>query len=190
MSLAVLALSVAAYLAGAHLAITAVVAFTVLLAAQRHEGHRLWARIDWTVLVFFSALFVIVDGLVRSGGADALLALMPISTSAHSFASVLQTAAVFLVGSNVVSNVPFILVIQPQIEALPNASFWWEMLAMASTFAGNMTLLGSVANIIVAEGGAEVGGLSFWRYLRVGFPLALITTAIGAVWLYAVAAYP
>jgi Na+/H+ antiporter NhaD/arsenite permease-like protein len=54
---------------------------------------------------------------------------------------------------------------------------------MASTFAGNLTLLGSVANIIVAEAGRDVGGIGFWQYLRVGLPLAVTTTLIGALWM-------
>jgi Na+/H+ antiporter NhaD/arsenite permease-like protein len=54
---------------------------------------------------------------------------------------------------------------------------------MASTFAGNLTLLGSVANVIVAERGREVGGLGFLQYLRVGAPLALASTALGTAWL-------
>ena len=58
---------------------------------------------------------------------------------------------------------------------------------MASTFAGNLTLLGSVANVIVAEAGREVGGLGFWQYLRVGAPLAIITTLLGVGWMVAVA---
>jgi TPP-dependent pyruvate/acetoin dehydrogenase alpha subunit len=58
-----------------------------------------------------------------------------------------------------------------------------HLLAMASTFAGNLTLLGSVANVIVAEAGREVGGLGFWAHLRVGAPIALLTTALGTAWL-------
>ena len=54
---------------------------------------------------------------------------------------------------------------------------------MASTFAGNLTLLGSVANVIVAEAGHEVGGIGFWQYLKVGFPLAITTTLAGVGWL-------
>jgi Na+/H+ antiporter NhaD/arsenite permease-like protein len=58
------------------------------------------------------------------------------------------------------------------------------MLAMVSTFAGNLTLLGSVANVIVAEKSREVGGVGFFDYLRVGLPLTLISTAIGVAWLW------
>lgn len=181
-TLAVLVGSFAAYLVGTNLATTAVIAFALLLAAERKQGHQLWSRIDWTVLVFFAALFVIVEGFVRSGGAALLLRWLPLSPS-WDLAGVMRNAFVFLVGSNVVSNVPFILVIRPHLEHLPDPQLTWTLLAMASTFAGNMTLLGSVANIIVAEGGAGVGGLPFWRYLKIGLPLAIATTLMGALWL-------
>lgn len=184
LSLAVLAASVVAYTAGAHLAFTAVAAFTALLLLHRRSPAALWSGIDWSVLVFFCGLFVVVQGLVQSGGAAALLRWMPLATHDDGLAATLKNAFVFLVGSNVVSNVPFILVIHPQMRTLSNPSFAWTLLAMASTFAGNLTLLGSVANIIVAEGGKEVGGIGFWKYLKVGLPLAITCTLLGAVWLW------
>lgn len=183
--LLVLAGSVGAYLSGAHLATTAVAAFALLLVARGTRAKGLWELIDWTVLVFFAALFVIVEGFVRSGGAEVLLSLFPLSETEPTLVAVLKNALVFMVGANFVSNVPFILVIQPKMQTLMHPTFWWRLLAMASTFAGNMTLLGSVANIIVAQGGSEVGGLGFWRYLKVGLPLALVTTLVGALWLLA-----
>lgn len=88
-----------------------------------------------------------------------------------------------MVGSNVVSNVPFILIVQEQMHAFDDPKLAWELLAMASTFAGNLTLLGSVANIIVAEAGRDVGGVGFLQYLRVGLPVALLTTLLGVLWL-------
>ena len=81
---------------------------------------------------------------------------------------------------------PFILVVREQMDALSNPVLGWELLAVASTFAGNLTLLGSVANIIVAESAREIGGLGFFQYLRVGLPLAVLTTLLGTVWLLAV----
>jgi Na+/H+ antiporter NhaD/arsenite permease-like protein len=94
-----------------------------------------------------------------------------------------RASGLFLVGSNVVSNVPFILVVQDELTKFSNPVLAWELLAMASTFAGNLTLLGSVANVIVAERGREIGGLGFLAYLKVGAPLALLTTALGTAWL-------
>jgi Na+/H+ antiporter NhaD/arsenite permease-like protein len=183
-TLLILVGTVVAYLAGADLAWTAVAAFTLLMIVRRADPAVFWGRIDWSVILFFGGLFVVVEGLVRSGGAGWLLARFPIYLpSADALAAHARTAVIFLVGSNVVSNVPFILVVQAEMARLPNPTLGWELLAMASTFAGNLTLLGSVANIIVAERGREVGGLPFLAYLRVGLPLAVATTALGTLWL-------
>lgn len=179
MTLGVIVLTVIAYLTGADLAWTAVAGFTALLLAHRADPTKFWGRIDWSILLFFGGLFVVVGGLVQSGTAEWVMARFPL----WSGGSWTRTAAIFLVGSNVVSNVPFILVVSNEMGKMPNPTLAWEMLAMASTFAGNLTLLGSVANIIVAERGRAVGGLTFIEYARVGVPLATITTALGTVWL-------
>ncbi|HEY0713742.1 MAG TPA: SLC13 family permease, partial [Polyangia bacterium] len=181
-TLIVIAGTVVVYLAGADLALTAVGGFVALLLIQRVDPTRFWARIDWSVLVFFAGLFIVVEAFVQSGAAAYLLARFPIFTGAN-VEGYARTAAVFLVGSNLVSNVPFILVVKDAMAVFHNSTLAWELLAMASTFAGNLTLLGSVANIIVAERGRSVGGLPFFAYLRVGFPLALVTTALGTAWL-------
>lgn len=180
---AILVATIVAYLAGSDLAWTAIAAFTALLIVQRAEPGTFWGRIDWSVLLFFGGLFVVVDGLVRSGGAAWALARFPVWAGTGTAADWVRTAAVFLVGSNIVSNVPFILVVQRELAATPNPTLAWELLAMASTFAGNLTLLGSVANVIVAERSRAVGGLPFLAHLRVGVPIALLTTALGTAWL-------
>ena len=69
------------------------------------------------------------------------------------------------------------------MSRMPDPLLGWELLAMASTFAGNLTLLGSVANVIVSEKSHRIGGLSFMEYLRAGFPVAIVTTVIGTAWL-------
>lgn len=182
-TLSVIALTVVAYLAGADLAVTAVAGFAALLVVQREDPARLWERIDWSVLLFFAGLFVAVEALVASGAPSWALARFPLHSGAEGALPWARTALVFLVGSNVVSNVPFILVVRSAMDGLPHPTLGWELLAVASTFAGNLTLLGSVANVIVAEKGRAEGGLPFGAYLRVGFPLALATTALGAAWL-------
>jgi Na+/H+ antiporter NhaD/arsenite permease-like protein len=82
-------------------------------------------------------------------------------------------------GSNIFSNVPFVLVAGKWIGNFAQPELMWKVLALATTFAGNLTLLGSVANIIVVEsarGHAEVG---FWDYAKFGIPVTLLTTAAG-----------
>ncbi|MFM7298717.1 MAG: SLC13 family permease, partial [Planctomycetota bacterium] len=186
LTLAVLALTVVAYLLGADLAWTAAGGFTALMFVHRADTSRLWERIDWSVLLFFAGLFVAVEGLVRSGATAWFFERWPLVAADAAGAEAWRASGLFLVGSNLVSNVPFILVVQDELARFENRELAWELLAMASTFAGNLTLLGSVANVIVAERGREVGGMGFFAYLKVGFPLALLTTALGTAWLVVV----
>jgi len=183
----VLVATVVAYVAGTSMAWTAVAGFTLLMLLHRTDTRGLWANIDWSLLVFFASLFVVVQGLVGSGAPAWLFSRFPLEIHWDDAWSVLGGAGIFVAGSNLVSNVPFILVVREPLAALPEAARAWELLAMSSTFAGNLTLLGSVANVIVAEAGREVGGIGFFSFLRVGLPLTLLTTLVGVGWLLLVA---
>jgi len=171
--------TVAIYTAGGNLAFTALAGFVVLLLVHRAEPARVWEKIDWSVLLFFGGLFVAVDAFARSGAAEWVFARVPL-VGEGGVLGWLRAAGIFLLGSNVVTNVPFILVVKGEMAKLPDATLGWELLALASTFAGNLTLLGSVANVIVAEKAERVGGLRFGEYLRFGVPLAVSTTLAGA----------
>jgi Na+/H+ antiporter NhaD/arsenite permease-like protein len=181
-SLGVIAASAIVYSFGTDLAWTAVGGFVVLMLLHRRDTRSLWTRIDWSVLLFFAGLFVVVEGLVASGAPERFFDWFPLAGDGGT-ADTLRLSAIFLVGSNVVSNVPFILVVRDEMAALPDPKMGWELLAMASTFAGNLTLIGSAANVIVAESARDVGGMGFWQHVKVGFPIAILTTAIGALWI-------
>lgn len=172
------------YLSGANLARSALVGWGALLVLRPRQALDAGRRIDGSVLLFFAGLFVVVEGLVQSGVPAWFFWKFPLwPTGASGPFAWARLVAIFLVGSNVVSNVPFIVVVGDQVRTLPDPRLGWELLAMASTFAGNLTLLGSVANVIVAESGREVGGMGYLAYLRVGVPLAVLTTALGTAWL-------
>lgn len=173
-----------ACLLGADLAWSAVSGFVALMLIYRRSTEQLWARIDWSLLLFFAGLFVTVEALVQSGLPEHVFARFPLDAGDLGLAASLRLSGLFLIGSNVVSNVPFIVLIESQMAKLPNPELGWEVLTMASTFAGNLTLLGSVANIIVAESARGLGGIGFGAYLRVGFPLALLTTLLGTLWIW------
>jgi Na+/H+ antiporter NhaD/arsenite permease-like protein len=93
--------------------------------------------------------------------------------------------AVTAILSNLVSNVPAVLVLRPFIDSLHNTQQAWLTVAMASTLAGNLTVLGSIANLIVVQRAAVSGAvIGFWDYCRVGVPLTLLTLLIGTLWLW------
>jgi Na+/H+ antiporter NhaD/arsenite permease-like protein len=186
LSLSVIVLTAVAYTLGAHLAWAAAGGLVVMMLLHRRDTHQLWAHIDWSVLVFFAGLFVVVEGFIRSGAPAWLFAQCPLANGGSGLGFYLRLSGLFLLGSNLVSNVPFILVVRDQMATLGDPKLGWELLAMASTFAGNLTLLGSVANIIVAENARPLGGIGFLAYLKIGFPVALATTLFGTVYLWLV----
>jgi Na+/H+ antiporter NhaD/arsenite permease-like protein len=153
-----------------------------LLLLSRIKPEHVYRQIDWSLLVMFFGLFVVVHAfqihVVSHWGIehwDGLLS-RPVG--------LLSLVAALL--SNVVSNVPAVLLMEPLLKAIPaglreNA---WLALAMSSTLAGNLTVLGSVANLIVLENGRREGvRVSFWEYSKVGVPLTILTMAIGIAWL-------
>lgn len=186
LDLLVIALTAVAYTLGADLAWAAASGFVALMLAHRRDTQRLWIHIDFSILLFFAGLFVVVQGLVTSGLPAWLFERFPLSALEDGAGGAWSLTAVFLLGSNLVSNVPFILVVRDAMSALEDPERAWKLLAVASTFAGNLTLLGSVANVIVAESARELGGFGFRQHLKIGLPLALATTALGALWLLVV----
>src|SRR5262249_1736950 len=85
--------------------------------------------------------------------------------------------------SNLVSNVPAVLLFKPAIAHMADATRAWLTLAMSTTLAGNLTILGSVANLIVVQRAHREVRIGFWEYFRVGAPLTLITLAAGVLML-------
>lgn len=86
--------------------------------------------------------------------------------------------------SNLVSNVPAVLVLKPFVANLDDPTRAWLVVAMASTVAGNLTLVGSVANLIVTQRARRYGVMvGFWAYLKVGAPLTVLTILFGGWWL-------
>jgi Na+/H+ antiporter NhaD/arsenite permease-like protein len=136
--------------------------------------------VDWPLLLLFAGLFVVVGAATRAGIDRQLFDLLaPIGLQTG--AGLAATAAVL---SNVVSNVPAVMLFPGVVPHLPDPRHAWLTLAMASTLAGNLTILGSIANLIVVEGALRRGiVVGFWDYARVGIPVTLVTLAVGIWWL-------
>ncbi len=167
-------------LAGVQTSLAALIAAAFLLITRRVHPERIFAEIDFTLLVFFSGLFILTAAVAKTSAfSDAMSWLRPYLNKPGG----LFAGSIVLV-SNLVSNVPAVMLLSPAAKAMSNPQPAWLMLAMASTFAGNLTLLGSVANLIVAEQGQRSGiKIGFLDYLKVGLPVTIASVAFGTLWL-------
>lgn len=164
-------------------AMIAAVGAAILLITRTVEPRKVYDEIDWGLLVFFLGLFIIVGGAERAGITDTLLRPMT-AWNLHRIPSFVAVTAIF---SNVVSNVPAVMLLKSLVPSFPNAATGWLALAMASTLAGNLTITGSVANIIVVESArAEGVHVGFREYFRLGAPLTIATLALGSAWLWVI----
>jgi Na+/H+ antiporter NhaD/arsenite permease-like protein len=173
-------LMLVALVLGAPIPLAALGAAALLLISQRREPERVFQEIDWGLLVFFASLFVVTGAIETSGLGEGLFAFM----RPWADGGVAKLTVVSVVLSNLVSNVPAVMLFRPVVPTLATPETAWLTLAMATTLAGNLTLLGSVANLIVAEIARRRGvHLSFVEYLKAGAPIAIITLAVGVWWL-------
>jgi Na+/H+ antiporter NhaD/arsenite permease-like protein len=165
----------ALFFAGVPVPLAAFLAASVMLATRRLRPERAFQTIDWSLLVFFAGLFVVTGSLEAQGWTKLLFdQLAPLARAG------LPLFALIAAGlSNLISNVPAVLLLQHLIGAFPDPQRGWLMLAAASTLAGNLTLLGSVANLIMAELVARWGvRVTFGAYLRVGVPITILTLLV------------
>ncbi len=152
-----------------------------LVLVQRHrEPRAVYGDVDWSLLVLFLGLFLILGGAEQSGITRELLGAAE-RLNLHN--SVIFATVVTLM-SNIASNVPTVMLLQGLIPQFHDAHRAWLMLAMSSTLAGNLTITGSVANIIVVEKARSEAQISFVEYMKIGVPVTLISLTIGLLWLH------
>jgi Na+/H+ antiporter NhaD/arsenite permease-like protein len=151
-----------------------------LLFTRRTLPQSIYAQIDWTLLVMFAGLFIVVRGVETTGLLKDLV--QAAGPERLKNVAVLSVAAAAL--SNLVSNVPAMLLFKPIYPQISQGMSTGLVLSSASTFAGNLTLLGSLANLIVVEQARREGiEIRFVGYLKVGLPVTIITLVIDIAWL-------
>lgn len=171
---------IASFFAGVPVAEAALIGGSLLLLSRAVTPRKIYAGIDGGLLLMFAGLFIVV------AGAEKMLLSPQLIAAAQQLhfenAWILSGATALL--SNLVSNVPAVLILKPFVANLPDPGRAWQIVAMSSTFAGNLTLIGSVANLIVAERAKQAGvTISFLAYGRIGLPLTLASLGFGTWWL-------
>jgi Na+/H+ antiporter NhaD/arsenite permease-like protein len=179
-SVLVTAAMVILFFAGEPVAKVAILGGGLLLFTRRVKPEKVYLDIDWPLLVMFIGLFIVVAGAEKSLlDREAIAAVSRLDLAKTPVLSVFTALL-----SNLVSNVPAVLVLKPFVASLADPQRAWLVVAMASTLAGNLTLVGSVANLIVAQRarsrGIEIG---FWAYFRIGAPLTMLTILFGILWI-------
>ena len=174
-SLAAAAVMLVFFFAGANLSMVALTAGATLLLTRRVKPEKVFSEVNWSLLTLFAGLFVVVAAAQRSG----LATLVFQALHAREATTVLPLSVAAAVLSNLVSNVPAVMLFVPLVSHIPEPERAWYALAMASTLAGNLTLVGSIANLIVAEGARKTAPVGFVDYLKVGVPVTLATLAAG-----------
>ena len=164
---------------GADPAMIAALGAAALLITRTLDPKSLYREVDWGLLVFFVGLFVIVGGAENAGITNHLLDI------AHHWN--LQNTAVFTLSvailCNIVNNVPAVMLLKSLVPGFTDPHKAWMILAMASTLAGNLTITGSVANIIVVESAKPEIDIEYRDYLRAGVPITILTLLLGWAWL-------
>jgi Na+/H+ antiporter NhaD/arsenite permease-like protein len=172
--------ALAMFVAGYPTHVVAMGAGAILLFTRRIKPARVYRLIDWTMLAMFTGLFIVVAGFETTGFQADVVNLVGVERLSHP----ITLTVVVAILSNLVSNVPAVLLFRPLYPILGASRATAMLIASASTYAGNLTVVGSIANLIVIEQARlRKINITFFDYLRVGVPITLITLAINTAFL-------
>ena len=171
--------ALAGFALGFPLSWTALLAAALLMSIAGRAPREALQKVDWPLLVFFAGLFVVVAGLARSGAAERMHeAIAPwLGDGAPRQAAVFSAFAV--AASQLVSNVPFVILAGEWIPRLEDPHLLWLATALSATLAGNLTVIGSVANVIVLELAGSRARIGFWAFFRIGAAVTAATLVAG-----------
>jgi Na+/H+ antiporter NhaD/arsenite permease-like protein len=169
------------FLGGLHLGYTTLGGVMLLILGDRKDPRETFSRVDWPLLLFFSSLFIVVSGLSKTGIVEKAWGFSAPFMALAEAGGVALFTILMTIGSNVVSNVPLVMLTGPYLHQLGAHELGWVLLAFTTTVAGNLTLLGSVANIIVAERARDYYTLGFLEYLRFGLVSTVAVLAVGVL---------
>ena len=173
---------------GVDSSVIALTAGALMLLIGRQNVENMIADVEWTTLVFFMALFVVVGGLVETGVIGKLSSLLISLTSGYQIATMLVILWASALLSSVLDNIPFVATMIPLITALGSAgmdisSFWWA-LSLGACLGGNGTMIGASANVVISDISNKHGyPITFKSFTKEGFPLMILSIVISTVYL-------
>jgi Na+/H+ antiporter NhaD/arsenite permease-like protein len=177
---------------GIEVSLIAVGGAALLLVITRISVDKILHEVDWSTLLFFTGLFIVIGVLKDAGGIEVLSSAVIDITGGSPWPTFLSTIWLSAIASGFVDNIPFTITMVPLIETLtkdPNIvsafahltvnPLWWA-LTLGADFGGNLTLIGSSAGVVAAGISAKFGyHLSFNKWIKIGFPFTIVTVVIG-----------
>lgn len=149
----------------------ALVGAALILLMGEAKPSKIIKEVDWVLLLFFSSLFIVVAAIEKVGILNPLLNI----NLSENIQGIVGIHSLSLILSQIVSNVPFTVLMLPIMKSI-NSETLWLALASASTLAGNATIIGAMANLIVIESAEKEGvKIRFWQFFKIGIVVTLIT---------------
>ncbi len=173
---------------GVESSVIAMSAAALLLLISGRDITKALMHVEWTTLAFFAGLFVIVGGLAETGTIDAIAQGLIDVTGGNVFLTMIVLLFASAIVSSFLDNIPFVATMIPILLAMEATGMdvtplWWAV-SLGACLGGNGTLIGASANVVLSDISAKNGySISFVNYLKVGFPIMLLTVAISAVYL-------
>ena len=164
-----------------NLPLSAITGGLALIIISGTKPQHAMEKVDWTLLLFFSGLFIVVGGISKAGFLTIAHTAVDPYLGETASGQIIRFSIFSVIASNIVSNVPFVLLSTTWIEKFADPKTMWYTLAMSSTFAGNLTIMGSVANMIVMELSKEYVQVGFWDFFKVGFATTIVSLLIGII---------
>ncbi len=182
-SLAILAGVLASFVVTKNLPLTAITAGALIILAAGKKPELVFEKLDWTLLLFFTGLFVVIGAVAKSGLPQIFFERLSPFLNGGTLSQIANFSLFSAGVSNLVSNVPFVLLAAHWIPNFAHPRLMWLVLAMSSTFAGNLTIMGSVANMIVMELSKEDAPVGFFEFFKVGFSVTAVSLIVGVSFL-------
>ncbi|MCK9212315.1 MAG: SLC13 family permease [Ignavibacteriaceae bacterium] len=154
---------------------------SLVLLLGKIKPSKVIKEIDWVLLLFFASLFIVVKGIEKYQLLDPFIHHFKMNAS---LSGILSLHGLSLILSQVVSNVPFVILMQPLLKPLHNQMLWLA-LASSSTLAGNFTIIGAMANLIVIEIAKKQGiHVNFFTFLKIGAVVTFFSLMLSVILIY------
>ena len=180
-ALALTAVLIVVFFTGIPREVSALTVAGIILCNRRISTRSILSRVDWHLITLFCALFIVVEGVIKYGIPQT--GVLTLASLGYDINEPLVLSTVTLALSNIVSNVPAVMLLLKNIDLERTTNLY--LLALVSTYAGNLFIIGSIANLITIEQARSYNVfVGFWTHARVGVPVTIVSISVALMWMF------